>query len=98
MNLESLEVMALQEILGSFELESSKVIDRKTTPAGFFTIIRLGKAVPELKWQSEQVWNFKHPKLSGGGFFVCWVVSDNEFCLEAVSNSGNWPSGVITAF
>jgi hypothetical protein len=95
MQLESLEVMALQEMLESFEHESSKVIDRQPTPAGFFTIIRLGESVPLLNQESERTWKFKHPKLCNGGFFVCWPVSDVELCLEAVSNSGRWPSGML---
>ncbi|MEB2623759.1 hypothetical protein [Pseudomonas sp. YuFO8] len=95
MQLESLEVMALQEMLGNFEHGSSKVIDRQPTPAGFFTIVRLGESVPKLNQESERTWKFKHPKLSDGGFFVCWPVSDVELCLEAVSNNGSWPSGML---
>jgi hypothetical protein len=95
MQLESLEVMALQEMLGVFEQGSSEVIERQPTPAGFFTIIRLGGSVPQLNQESERTWKFKHPRLSDGGFFVCWPVSDVDLCLEAVSNNGSWPSGMI---
>ncbi|SDU95578.1 hypothetical protein [Pseudomonas mucidolens] len=97
MQLESLELKALLNLLERFEHQSSEVIDRQPTPAGFFTIIRLGESVPRLSQKSERIWKFKHPKLCGGGFFVCWQVSDVELCLEAVSNSGRWPSDMLTA-
>nr|WP_158457825.1 hypothetical protein [Pseudomonas fluorescens] len=96
MSLDVLEATALNEMLESFEQHSSEVVERQITSAGFFTVIKCEKSILPFTQQSERTWQFSHPDLRDGGFFVCWPLSDVELCLEAVSNSGCWTLNVTT--
>lgn len=94
MQLQSLEWKALQAMFVNVESKFIEVVERNVTPAGFFTIIKLNHSILPLSQERERTWKFEHPSLGAGGFFVCWPVSDDELCLEAVANCGGWPPGL----
>ncbi|NIE73511.1 hypothetical protein F3J44_14230 [Pantoea sp. Tr-811] len=91
MNFDFLETTALNGMLDAFEQCTSQVVERQATSAGFFTVIKCEKSILPFSQESERTWQFSHPDLIDGGFFVCWPLSEVEICLEAVSNSGHWP-------
>lgn len=91
MNLDSLETTALNAMLEAFEQCASEVVERQATSSGFFTVIKCERPILPFTQESERTWQFSHPDLIEGGFFVCWPLSDIALCLEAVSNSGRWP-------
>lgn len=74
-------------------LKHAESTNREETGVGFYSTIKLNsplKKVPDIKmWE----FNFSHPSFPDGGSYMCTIVSENEFELEAVTLGGaDWPN------
>lgn len=72
-------------------LAEATVIERESTGVGFFTTVRLPRALPKVDAVSRWEWDFAQRDLPSGGCFMAWCECDDVLVLEGVTHGGNWP-------